>query len=754
MRRLEVGSSKLPWGRSSLKETGVSAEWDEYVHDLHQLRLKHVRADVKEHMKTPRSLQIHRRMKEGRKGDGGGGGGGNKRSRKARREAVAEERYMEIERANRALLNRLSDVMRKPGDVSEMVHASMVQHGNTHKTLNEGYRKKQMKRIDAENEKLITRIESGESTYSRKAWASDRRKQEKYLKNLSRYRNGPQATAMRTAPKMKKHGGRRRRRGGGGGASSGGSAMLKSGGPQEFTGFMDWRRQKHHQKKKKWAKSLPPLEGGGNSPMMGHSESAPSMSFGRPEMQMGLGSTLMTETTLGSGDVRSRTLAGGSNHRSNHHHGAGAGAGAGGGGGRDSGGGLSLSGSIGGYDSHNNTLPIKSLSPKKKAKSPKAVVPNHTKVFEAGRQMNDGKFAVLSAITRGPSLIIQAFVPEDQTTTEVEVSPKDAKFALRHLSNDIFRPERREDLCRALVAKVEFFFKDNVRLLLFNKVSLAGNPKSPVAPTTLGMPIHKNESKSKLPSPKRDTKGSSSPGGRNKKNKTSPKKKKTKKSAGDQEKSRVSFDEALEEDTQALAAKAEEEDEEAAIRGALEGVLNLIPTFREGVVRKTDWLAAVSTSDRVKTVLRSEVLCGYPVLRVLREPGSYSNELHKLETSQDGFVDLEELLLFANDLSVRAPAMASGSGGTVESFRAACKLFNRSQRTSGRHVLLTLHDWCHLRIHDIFSPVQGVYEAQLAPMVSDLVRRADTTKDRVGILREYILEEELIPPSNVSTFSM
>ena len=59
-----------------------------------------------------------------------------------------------------------------------------------------------------------------------------------------------------------------------------------------------------------------------------------------------------------------------------------------------------------------------------------------------------------------------------------------------------------------------------------------------------------------------------------------------------------------------------------------------------------------------------------------------------------------------------------------------------------------------MRIHDIFSPVQEVYEAQLAPVVSDLVRRASTTKDRVSILREYILEEELIPSGNISTFSM
>ena len=71
--------------------------------------------------------------------------------------------------------------------------------------------------------------------------------------------------------------------------------------------------------------------------------------------------------------------------------------------------------------------------------------------------MNDGKFAVLSAITAAHPSSFRHLSPEDQTTTEVEVTPKEAKFALRHLSNDIFRPERREDLCRALIAKVQFF---------------------------------------------------------------------------------------------------------------------------------------------------------------------------------------------------------------------------------------------------------------------------------------------------------
>lgn len=689
MRRLEVGSSKLPWGRSSLKETGVSAEWDEYVHDLHQLRLKHVRADVKEFMKTPRSLAIHKRMRKAR-------------GRKARREAVQEERYLEIERANRALLNRLSDVMRKPGDVVSMVQASMVQSGNTHKTLNQGYRKKEMKRIDAENEKLITRIESGESTYSRKAWASDRRKQEKYLKNLSRYRNGPQSTAMRTAPRMKKRGRHRRRKG----SDDGGSKPMK--GSDSFTGFMEWRRQKHHQKKKKWVKSLPPLERGGNSPSVQHSASAPSMTFSQPNLQMALGSTTMTETTLGSADARA--------HEISHRQGLGK---------------YATTGGVGKGSPNIGGGAATTAYSRKSSNSPKGAVPNHTKVYEAGRQMNDGKFAVLSAITRGASLVIQAFVPEDQTTTEVEVTPKEAKYALRHLSNDIFRPERREELCRALVAKVQFFFKDNARMLLFNKTSLAGNPKSPVARLDQSLPVGGKSSisgpkiqstRKKSPTSKRTSKGPHQGDGR-----TASKK------------HEVSFEE-----KEGNSAENGDENKDDAIRGALEGVLNLIPNFREGVLRKTDWIDAVNTSDKVKTVLRSEVLCGYPELRVLRQPGTYSNELHKLETSQNGFVDLDELLLFAKDLSMRMPTMASGSGGTMASFRAGCKLYNRSQRKSGRHVLLTLHDWCHLKIHDILASSQNVLVTQLPPDVADIVRRANTTNARVGVLKEYIIEEGLM----------
>jgi hypothetical protein len=62
------------------------------------------------------------------------------------------------------------------------------------------------------------------------------------------------------------------------------------------------------------------------------------------------------------------------------------------------------------------------------------------------------------------------------------------------------------------------------------------------------------------------------------------------------------------------------------------------------------WIVSVNSSDRVKSVLRSEILCGYPALRFLRVTDNYQNELHQLQTKINGEVTVNELLLFAQDL--------------------------------------------------------------------------------------------------------
>lgn len=624
-----MGSSKLPWGRASLKESGTSCEWDEYVHDLHQMRLKHVRADVKEHMRTPRSLIIHQKMFK------------TTSAGAVKRSSQQEERYLEIERANRALLNRLSSVMRKPGDVVSMVLAAK---SNVHATLNEGFRKKELKRIDYENDKLIHRIEAGGSTYSRKAWAKERNQQEKYLKNLSRYRNGPQATALRVAPNLK--GKRKGKRQGRLRVRSSTSIRGENDTSGDFTGFMDWRRQKYkHRRKKKWAKSLPPLESG-----MENSSSVPVMSF-EQSSDIRVGRTTITETSLAN---PSAIL-----HQSHHGH----------------------NNMPSSFPSSSSLSASATLSPQKKLKTKRKAaiqhgqsntVPDHTKVFETGRSMS-GVFAVVSAITRGSSLIIQAFVPEDQTTTEVEVSPAQAKYAMRHVSSDIFRPERREELCRALVAKVEFFFKDSKRMLLFNKTSTAGNEtKASLKPSPI-LPSATTAKSSLSPPPLLEKTGESS-----------------------------------------IGEEFEDEEDNDEFR-ALEGVFQLIEGYTiGGSIFKSTWYDAVNRSDRVKTVLRSEILCGYPSLRALRVVSNYQNELNQLVTKTDNRITVGELLLFAQDIAEKIPRNKS----TSVKWSAACRLYNRSQRRSGRHVLLSLFNWAFLRVYDMRSG--QVFETQL-PVSTSLI---------------------------------
>ena len=97
-----------------------------------------------------------------------------------------------------------------------------------------------------------------------------------------------------------------------------------------------------------------------------------------------------------------------------------------------------------------------------------------------------------------------------------------------------------------------------------------------------------------------------------------------------------------------------------------------------------------------------------------------------------------ELLLFAQDLAARNPQSKSSTVKWV----AATKMWTRSQRKSGRHVLLSLFDWAFLRVYDMGSG--EVYETQLPPSLSDEIKRGATVGERVDALKEYIREEELM----------
>ena len=98
----------LPYGRPN-EGSLVKQDWDDYLHDLHKTRLRHVRAEVKKEMKTPRSLMIRKRM-----------------GRNGKKQALMEERYLEIERENRILLNKMSRMMREPAEIKKAMQNSAM----------------------------------------------------------------------------------------------------------------------------------------------------------------------------------------------------------------------------------------------------------------------------------------------------------------------------------------------------------------------------------------------------------------------------------------------------------------------------------------------------------------------------------------------------------------------------------------------------------------------------------------------------
>lgn len=54
-------------------------------------------------------------------------------------------------------------------------------------SLNSGKRKRELNRINFENNKLLRRLQNKKPTYDIVRWANDRRKNEKIIKNISTY---------------------------------------------------------------------------------------------------------------------------------------------------------------------------------------------------------------------------------------------------------------------------------------------------------------------------------------------------------------------------------------------------------------------------------------------------------------------------------------------------------------------------------------------------------------------------------------
>ena len=388
----------LPWGRKG--EDVFTQDWDDFQQDIHKKRLKHMKPVVRKFMESPKE-------------------GLSMETREAKRKALKRARYLDIELENKVLLNKLSHLMRHPAEIFQAMAGEKL--GPT--SLNKITRKKEYKRINRENNKLVSRIERGKGEYSRHKWAKERRQTQKYLDNLSRY---DRKTGKRKCMKYSQRGKKNR---------AGGT---------------------NRRKKRNWTRSLPALNGHVDG-IQGDDLSASLPSFQMSGTVAPQEShDLMIGTTLQSGGMQVNSLSGHPQKSSK----------------RKTKNDILLEQK---YGSSGKTG-AEMLAEAKRSKSHKDYptpprmderIPDNTKIYEVGRNLS-GVFTILSAITRGKMLVIQAYVPSDQVTVEKMLSVHDVQ---RIMSDqvELLQRYKREELCRALISRVTFFFRDGKRVLLIEE---------------------------------------------------------------------------------------------------------------------------------------------------------------------------------------------------------------------------------------------------------------------------------------------
>lgn len=99
-----------------------------------------------------------------------------------KKEQQLEERYTEIERCNRLLLERLTGIMKK----SNSTQPTPPKHFRV-RSLNRDSRKRDLVKITIENQSMLRRIQDRKSQYSVNGWLEGHRKEQKYLQNISEY---------------------------------------------------------------------------------------------------------------------------------------------------------------------------------------------------------------------------------------------------------------------------------------------------------------------------------------------------------------------------------------------------------------------------------------------------------------------------------------------------------------------------------------------------------------------------------------
>jgi len=98
-----------------------------------------------------------------------------------KKEQLLEGRYMEIDRENRILLRKMSELMKKPNPYD--IHGT----DNKPTSLNKDGRKQELLRITKENHRLLNSIQNVQPVYNAKRWEEQHRHSGVLLRNVCTY---------------------------------------------------------------------------------------------------------------------------------------------------------------------------------------------------------------------------------------------------------------------------------------------------------------------------------------------------------------------------------------------------------------------------------------------------------------------------------------------------------------------------------------------------------------------------------------
>jgi len=146
----------------------LTKKWQEKERRLHLQKLKEVKPTID--LRKPKNFK-------------------HLKSR-AKKEQMLEDRYTEIERENRILLEKMTSIMQKPNRTSTSFSTerfNLSSGAAIKKSLNRESRKQELLKITLENQAILRRLQDKNSNYNVARWENEHRVRQDLLKNMSEY---------------------------------------------------------------------------------------------------------------------------------------------------------------------------------------------------------------------------------------------------------------------------------------------------------------------------------------------------------------------------------------------------------------------------------------------------------------------------------------------------------------------------------------------------------------------------------------